>query len=163
MKIGIIGLGVGEQHLLAYQKHPDCTVETVCDFDKNILDKYHKENPTFNLTNSADDILCDPSIDIVTIASWDNFHHSQIIKGLNNGKHIFVEKPVCINMDEAKDIVRCLKKNNTLKITSNLILRKSPRFIDLKTMIDKKKLGNIFSIEGDYNYGRKWKITDRKV
>ena len=42
----------------------------------------------------------------------------------------------------------------------NLILRKSPRFKDLKNMIENNILGEIYSIEGDYNYGRKWKITE---
>ena len=73
--------------------------------------------------NNVDDILCDSSIDVVTIASWDNYHYEQIIKGLECGKHIFVEKPICLHEYQAKHISNILKDHKNLKITSNLILR----------------------------------------
>ena len=150
INIGIIGLGVGEQHLLAYQRHPECMIKSICDFDKNVLEKFSRKYPDIYTTDKEDDILLDPSIDAVTIASWDNHHHKQIIKALNNGKHIFVEKPICQSILEAEEIIRCLEDNDKLKITSNLILRKSPRFIEIKKMIKNNELGNIYSIEGDF-------------
>ena len=160
INIGIIGLGVGEQHLLAYQRHPDCVVKAICDFDKNVLEKFSRKYPDIYTADKEDEILSDPSIDAVTIASWDNYHHKQIIKALKIGKHVFVEKPLCQSMNEAEEIFSCLNENDKLKITSNLILRKSPRFIEIKQMIHDEELGKIYAIEGDYNYGRKWKIAD---
>ena len=94
--VGIIGLGVGTQHFLAYQKHPDCIVKSVCDFDRNIETKIYQEHPNIFFAKDSNEILYDPSIDIVTIASWDNYHYEQIIKGIKNNKAPFVEKPLCI-------------------------------------------------------------------
>ena len=159
LNIGIIGLGVGEQHLIAYQNHSDCNVKAIFDFDKNVKTSVIAKYPSINFVNSENDILYDPEIDVVTIASWDNYHYNQIIKALENGKHIFVEKPLCLYENHAKNIAKLLNKHKTLKLTSNLILRKSPRFKNLKEIIKEDTLGRIFSIEGDYNYGRKWKIT----
>ena len=158
--VGIIGLGVGNQHFLAYQKHPDCIVKSVCDFDKNIQAEFAKGHSNIYFAKDSNEILYDPSIDIVTIASWDNYHYEQIIKGIKNNKHLFVEKPLCIYEKEAKHINDLLNKNNSIKISSNLILRKSPRFREMKRIIDDKLLGDIFAIEGDYNYGRSWKISE---
>ena len=160
LNVGVIGLGVGEQHLIAYQNHPDCVVKAVCDFDYEIQKRFSVDCPNIKFVKNPDEILCDSSIDVVTIASWDNYHYEQIIKGLENGKHIFVEKPICLHEHQAKHIAKLLKEDKSLQITSNLILRKSPRFKELKNMIKSNKLGNLFSIEGDYNYGRKWKITE---
>jgi len=159
LNVGVIGLGVGEKHFSAYQTHPDCHVKAVCDFDKKVKDKFNVNYPNISFVDDANDILCDSSIDVVTIASWDNYHYEQIIKALEHGKHIFVEKPICLHEYQAKNIADLLKEHKSLQLTSNLILRKSPRFKSLKKMIEVKTLGKIFSIEGDYNYGRKWKIT----
>ena len=39
IKAGIIGLGVGEQHIKGYNSHKDCEVIAICDFDKNKLEE----------------------------------------------------------------------------------------------------------------------------
>ena len=131
LNIGIIGLGVGEQHVIAYQVHPDCHVKAVCDFDPEVQKRFSVDYPNINFVNNVDDILCDSSIDVVTIASWDNYHYEQIIKGIEYGKHIFVEKPICLHEHQAKHIAKLLKEHESLQITSNLILRKSPRFLEM--------------------------------
>jgi predicted dehydrogenase len=50
--------------------------------------------------------------------------------------------------------------DNRRKITSNLILRRSPRFQEIKKMIDGGAFGDIFYIEGDYLHQILWKITE---
>ena len=95
-KIGIIGLGVGEKHIIGYNKHKACQVVLVCDFCEKKLNTVSKKHTDLKITKDPDEILLDPSIDIVSIASYDNYHYEQIIKALNNNKHVFVEKPLCI-------------------------------------------------------------------
>jgi predicted dehydrogenase len=159
LKVGIIGLGVGEKHLEAYRSHPSCETVSVCDLSSTKLRSIRDEYPSLKTTKDANDILEDKKIDIVSIASYDNYHHEQIIKALNNGKHVFVEKPLCLYRKEALNIKKVLKKKPHLRLSSNLILRMSPRFQFLKKMVKKGKLGKLFYIEGDYNYGRLHKLT----
>ncbi len=159
LKAGIIGLGVGEAHIAGYHSHPDCKVVALCDFNEDVLKQMGRKYPGMKVTPHPDEILEDPSINVVSIASYDNFHHEQIIKAIQHGKHIFVEKPICIYEEEAVDIRKHLQKHPGIKISSNLILRKSPRFKLLKSMIDEGKFGNLFYMEGDYNYGRIHKIV----
>ena len=160
LKAGIIGLGVGETHIAGYNAHPDCTVTAVCDISDSKLREVEKKYSGLKFTNNADEILSDSEIDLVSIASYDNVHYEQMIKAIENEKHIFVEKPMCLYEKEAKHIRSLLKREPNLKISSNLILRKSSRFIRLKEMIQNGELGQLFYIEGDYNYGRLEKITD---
>ena len=105
-------------------------------------------------------MLCDPSIDVISIASYDNFHYDQIILGIENDKHLFVEKPICYFEEEAKHIYKMLKAKPKLKFSSNLILRKYERFIDLRQKIRSDELGELSFISGAYNYGRLKKITE---
>ena len=160
LKTAVIGLGVGAQHALAYHAHPDCQLVKVCDIDHEKLEWAKETFPDIALSNCADEVLSDPDIDVISIASFDQDHAQQILLGLDHEKHLFVEKPICLLKSEAKAIAEKLRKKKHLKISSNLILRKYPVFKQLKEWIQSGRLGTIYSIEGDYNYGRLHKITD---
>ncbi len=159
LKAGIIGLGVGEKHIEGYNSHPECEVTALCDFSKEKLAAAKIEYPNLKLVDDANKILCDPKIDVVSIASFDNYHYQHVMKAIENGKHVFVEKPLCLNIKEAKKIKSALKKSR-LKMSSNLILRNCPRFKFLKKSIHEGEMGEIFYLDGDYNYGRLEKLTD---
>lgn len=158
LKAGIIGLGVGEAHIVGYEAHPDCKVTALCDLAVEKLTMAREKYPDKFITDTADDILTNPEIDIVSIASFDNFHEEQILSAILHNKHIFVEKPLCLYDYEARKIRSALNEKPHLKMSSNLILRKTPRFIELREMIRQKRFGTLFNIEGDYNYGRLHKI-----
>jgi len=160
LNAAIIGLGVGERHIEGYEATGRCKVTALCDIDKDKLAEVSARNPGRHLTNSPDDILQDTSIDVVSIASYDNDHHTQIMMAIDNKKHIFVEKPLCLHDSEFNDIARKLKENPDIKLSSNLILRRTHRFLALKKRIDQGEFGSIYYMEGDYNYGRLHKITE---
>jgi predicted dehydrogenase len=61
---------------------------------------------------------------------------------------------------EAKEIKMALIQKPYLKMSSNLILRTSPRFKLLRQMIQDGVLGNVYYVDADYNYGRLWKLTE---
>lgn len=160
LKVGIIGLGVGEQHVAGYHKHPACEVVSLCDFSSQKRKEVSEKYPDIAICENDESILEDPEIDIVSIASYDNYHYEQICKAINANKHVFVEKPLCLYLEEARGIRSLLNDKPELRLSSNLILRKSPRFEDLKKMIDGDELGTLYFVEGDYNYGRLHKITE---
>ena len=157
--VAVIGLGVGEQHIYGYKNHPKCKVTKICDFNKDKLNEVHSRHQECIAIENANEILIDPTIDIVSIASFDNFHFSQIIKALDNNKHVFVEKPLCLLRSEYDGIINKLKEKNSLQLSSNLILRKTYRFKKLRELIKEKKLGNVYLYEASYDYGRISKIT----
>jgi len=159
LKVGIIGLGVGERHIEGYRYHPHCEVMAVCDLDREKLDVVGSRYPELRTTTDAADILIDPEIDVVSIASYDNYHGAQVCLALDNDKHVFVEKPLCLSETEALAIRDRLQRKPHLKLSSNLILRRSPRFRLLKKMIAAGEFGDLYYLEGDYNYGRLEKIT----
>jgi len=160
LKIGVIGLGVGEKHLETYEKHNLCNVIAVTDLNKKKLLKCKKKFPHISFENSAEKIINNKSIDLISIASYDNFHCDQIIKSIKNNKHIFVEKPLCINYLEYFKIKKILSSRPKIKISSNLLLRNSPQFVYLKKKIQKNYFKKIYYMMGEYNYGRIKKITD---
>ena len=161
LKIGVIGLGVGEKHVETYISNPNCQLIAISDFNSEKLKKNQgKASSLKYVTTNADDILLDPEINLVSIASYDNFHAEQIIKAIFSGKHVFVEKPLCLNEQEYEAIKEALINNPFIKLSSNLVLRCAPHFKEVKQKLKSGFFGNPFYFEGDYNYGRINKIVN---
>ena len=160
LKAGVIGLGVGEQHAAAYAAHGTVEVAALCDVDEERLRDVGTAHPGARLTTSADELLADPEIDIVSVASYDSFHHEQVMRALELGKHVFVEKPLCQTAEQAREIHSRLQSRPELSLSSNLLLRASPRFELLKGWLDEGRFGRVYYMEGDYDYGRLWKLTE---
>jgi len=160
LKIGVIGLGVGERHADELSRNPRCELVAVCDFDDDKIAWARSKYGSILVTRNVSDILDHDKIDVVVVASYDNYHYEQIIHAVRNGKHVFVEKPLCLFEEEAKGIRGALDEKPGIHLSSNLILRKYPRFLSVKKMIDRGDMGDLFAVEGDYNYGRLHKIID---
>ncbi len=159
IRAGVIGLGVGEQHLRSYRAIPGCEVRAVCDIDP---DKLRDVAERWDISERYDDyrrITEHPDIDVVSICSYDDKHAEQAISAFENGKHVMIEKPVALLREDAERVLRAQQDSGKL-VTSNLILRRSPRFIEIRGMVQSGKFGEIFHIEGDYIHQILWKITE---
>ena len=159
IKAGVIGLGVGEQHIRSYQNIPGCEVLAVCDRDADrlgdIADQY--EIPTRQTDWRY--LTEHPDLDVISVCSYDDGHAEQMISAFKHGKHVMVEKPAFLDKREAERVQGALIDNDRV-LSSNLILRKSPRFQAIKRLIDDDAFGEIVHIEGDYLHDILWKITD---
>ena len=160
LKAAVIGLGVGEQHIYGYEQGNECQVVSLCDKNHEKLKEVGLRHPGKKTFTDPEKILFDESIDIVSIATYDDSHYELIEKSIKNGKHIFVEKPLCLTTKEYNCICDLLRANPQIKVSSNLILRKSPRFINLKRKVDEGIFGEPYYFEGDYDYGRIHKILN---
>jgi predicted dehydrogenase len=97
---------------------------------------------------------------VISVASYDDAHYEQIRLALEHGKHEFAEKPLVLHENEAVEVARLLRQRTELRLSSNLPLRLSPRFIRVREQVAAGALGELFHLEGDYDYGRRHKLTD---
>ncbi|OGL70620.1 hypothetical protein A3B32_03605 [Candidatus Uhrbacteria bacterium RIFCSPLOWO2_01_FULL_53_9] len=160
LRAAVIGLGVGEQHIKGYEQHPSCEVVALCDMDEAKLKEVGTRHPGLRLETDPNTILEDPSIDVVSIATYDDVHYEQIMSALNHGKQVFAEKPLVQTREHAQDIRATLRAHPELRLSSNLILRQSPRFLSVKKLCEEGVLGELIYMEADYESGRLHKITD---
>jgi len=160
LNCAVIGLGVGEKHIESYLAHKKCQLKAVCDFNAKKLNEIKDKHKNIFTTKDANEIINSKEIDIISIASYDNFHCQQIVSSLDNKKHIFVEKPICQKKEEFENIIAAVKRNPEIKISSNLILRCTPRFKELRKIIKNDELGKPYFIEASYDYGRIHKIIN---
>ena len=156
--VAVVGLGVGEQHAAAYVGLPGCRLLWAYDLDpikmNQVIDRLGAGNPA----SSFDAILQDPDVDLVSIASYDQMHHAQVVAALRAGKHVFVEKPLCQSALELGEIHAAWRASGRL-LRCNLILQAAPAYRWLRDAIARGELGDLYAIDGDYLYGRLDKIT----
>jgi predicted dehydrogenase len=157
--IGIIGLGVGMKHLQAYKLHNHCDVRIICDFSDEKLRAAKACCPDALVAATAEELISSPDIDVVSIASYDNFHFDQIKLALEHEKAVFVEKPMCLFRYEAEEIKRILNKSKQLRLSSNFPLRTAPLFQWLRAEMADGSFGQMFYLEGDYLWGRIEKLS----
>ena len=72
LRVGIIGLGVGEQHILAIQNKEYGKITKICDFNENKLNSVLKNLSEIKACSHASEIINDPEVDVVVVASFDD-------------------------------------------------------------------------------------------
>ncbi len=158
--VAVIGLGVGKQHALAYLRTGSCTLRWLYDLDATLLSRVVEELGEGAAAESFETVLADRSVDVVSIASYDDAHSAQVVAALRADKHVFVEKPLCRSVEELREIKRSWQLKGNLQLASNLVLRAAPVYQWLKCRVQAGNLGKIYAFDGDYLYGRLHKITD---
>lgn len=102
-----------------------------------------------SVTTSPKDIFSDKDTDIVVISTRHNSHADLVIKSLKSKKHIFVEKPLCLKLDELDEIKKIYYKNKS-DLNNNQVLmvgfnrRFSPHIKTIKGLIDKTSAPKAF-------------------
>lgn len=160
LMVAVVGLGVGEQHARAFSAHPACQVRWLYDLDEERAQQLSKTIPCSVVAKSYAELIENPEVDVISIASFDDAHYEQVVQALKAGKHLFVEKPLCRTLEELAHI-RDLwaAANGQLKLRSNLVLRSAQLYRWLREQINSGGLGELYSFDGDYLYGRLHKIT----
>ena len=116
--LGIIGYGYwGPVLLRNFNHHKEFKVKYICDRNSTKLEKAKKIAPTNCIfLNEPKEILEDPKIDLVVIATQAAHHFSLAMMALQANKNIFVEKPLVLSSREAK-IIYQLEKHGALDYT----------------------------------------------
>jgi predicted dehydrogenase len=156
----VIGLGVGEQHARAYAGSAACCLRWVYDLNYELMERVITQIGQGAPAPAYEATLEDEQVQIVSIATFDDAHYSQVMKALAARKHVFVEKPMCRSLEELRDIKRAWLAAGRPHLASNLVLRAAPVYRWLKQSIGDGQLGTVYSIDGEYLYGRVHKITD---
>lgn len=93
------------------------TTITVCDLESERLSMVRKNHPTINVTTSYEEILNNPDIDIIIIATPTSTHYELALKALSHHKHTLVEKPLCTCSVQAETLFHTAQQNNRVLFT----------------------------------------------
>jgi len=155
----VIGLGVGEQHARALARTPGCRIRWLFDLDRQRAATVAAALGQGEVAASFEQVLADPDVGLVAIASYDDAHAAQVVAALDAGKHVFCEKPLCRTPGELAAIASAWRRSGRM-LGCNLVLRAAPLYRWLREAIGSGQLGRIYAFDGDYLYGRLSKITE---
>jgi len=153
LKIGVIGYGwVAGAHIEAINNCDGAEVVAVFssrELDAKALSATHGGEIT--VFNDVDALLAS-DIDVVSICSYPKQHRDQAVAAARAGKHLIIEKPLALSMDDCKVIADAVKEAGVQACVC-FECRFSSQFLTTKEVIDQGLLGEIHYGEVDYYHG----------
>ena len=144
LKIGVIGYGYwGPNVVRNFYNATNASVVSVCDLNPKSLQRVARTYPSMLLTNNPMDILTSPHIDAVAIVTPITHHFPLAKKALENGKHVFVEKPFTASTAEAEQLIELAERNN-LQIMVDHTFLFCGAVRKIRELIDNGTLGNLY-------------------
>lgn len=143
LKVGVIGLGMGRNHVIGFNEHPHAKVVAISDMNEKVLEEIGNEHKVENRYTDPYKMLEKESLDIVGIATPNKFHKPLALAAFEAGTHVFCEKPMALNSVEAREMLAVSKEKN-LRIMIDFSYRFTPQSWQLKKEVESGILGDIY-------------------
>jgi predicted dehydrogenase len=150
VRIGVAGLGYWGPNLARnFAALPGCELAWCCDESEAARERIATQFPGVRTTGDLDDLLADPSLDAIALATPVPSHAELAVRVLEAGKHCFVEKPLAQSVADAELAVAAAESAGRLLMVGHL-LEYHPGVQKLKELTDGGELGDrIFYIYGN--------------
>jgi predicted dehydrogenase len=152
--VGIIGYGwVATAHIPAINATTLGQVTAV--YSSRELDSHDLSNKyggTVAAYNDLDAMLADPEIHVISVCSYPYDHAKQVIAAAKAGKHLIIEKPLCLSLKDLRAMQKAIEQAK-VKTCVCFECRYSSQFMATKAVIDEGLLGKLHYGEVDYYHG----------
>jgi predicted dehydrogenase len=149
VRVGMAGAGRWGRHLLRnFAALPGSDLRWICDADAGVLAERAAALPAARPTTEFGDLLADPDVDAVVLATPVPTHHDLARQALEAGKHVFVEKPMTFSAAEARDLRDVVQRTGRTLMVGHL-LRYHPAVVKLRELIDAGELGDVRYVYGN--------------
>ncbi len=143
MNIGIIGFGYWGTNLIRnFANMNGVCLKAVADLRPERSTELPKLSPESSFHTCADEIISDPEIDAVVIATPVFTHFELAKKALENDKHVLIEKPMTSSINEAFELIELSQKKNKVLMVDHTFLY-TGAVQKMKSLIDSGEIGNI--------------------
>lgn len=140
---GIIGVGIwGQIHVRTLLSNPQVKLVAVCDINEENARAVAAKYNIPRYYTSYIDLLNDPDVEAVSVATPDFAHSEPALAAVRAGKHLLVEKPMAMSIDESIEIIKTSQKNN-ITLMVDLHNRWSPSFFNAYESLQNGELGDL--------------------
>jgi predicted dehydrogenase len=142
--IGVIGYGYwGPQIVRNFHSLSGACVRLVCDKDPGVLKRARQAYCEVEVTTNVGDILTSPQVDAVAVITpvWTHFDLTKT--ALENGKHVFVEKPFTTTSEQALQLIELAERKH-LRIMVDHTFLFTGAVKKIRQLIDDNELGNLY-------------------
>jgi len=143
ISVAVVGCGYWGPNLIRnVVENPDTTLVTVCDLDAAKREKILRRYPAVTGTDDFNTILNNPVIEAVVIATPVHTHYPLAKAALQAGKHVLVEKPMCMTVDECHELIALAEENQRILMVDHTFVYHGA-VQRIKQEIDAGNLGNL--------------------
>ncbi|MBV8206118.1 MAG: Gfo/Idh/MocA family oxidoreductase, partial [Acidobacteria bacterium] len=144
IRIGIIGYGYwGPNVARNICTHPGLRLAAICDQNREALRRAGQAHPTVELTTNAEDITGSPQVDAVAIITPVWAHYDLARAALQNGKHVFVEKPFTSTGSQAEELIAIAERRGRIIMVDHTFLF-TGAVRKIRELIDAGHLGELY-------------------
>jgi predicted dehydrogenase len=141
--IGTIGAGAwGSNWVRTLAGMPEVQLRGVCDVVPASLEKIHRQYPHIRTTTRIDELLEDPYLSAIVVASIAPTHFEVASKALRAGKHVLVEKPMTLTSADAGVLNRLAQEHGRVLMVGHL-LEYHPAILYIRELIDSGEVGEV--------------------
>jgi predicted dehydrogenase len=144
IRVGVIGYGYwGPVVARNFYSAEGCELAAVCDKNPAALERVKRLYPGVSITCDASDIVRSPAIDVVAVITpvWTHFDFAKA--ALENGKHVFVEKPFTSTTAQAEELIDlALRKNLQIMVDHTFLF--TGAVTKIRQLIDEGVLGRLY-------------------
>jgi len=161
LKLGILGAGPIAQtaHFESAAKARNVDLFAICDVAGDLLARMTKTFGARKGYSSYDDMLADPELDAVVIATSDRFHVSAALAAIKAGKHVLCEKPLGVTVEEVEGLRDAVRKSGKLLQVGSM-KRFDPGLQSAKAFID-DGMGDMLALKAWYcDSTHRYVVTD---
>jgi predicted dehydrogenase len=149
LQIGVVGLGYWGPNLARnFAALPGCELAWCCDPSEQARSRVAGRFPGVRVTDDIGDLLADPTLDAVVLATPVPSHAALAVRVLEAGKHCLVEKPLAQSVADAERVVSAAAASGRVLMVGHL-LEYHPGVQKLKQLADSGELGDIYYIYGN--------------
>ncbi|MDP1808325.1 MAG: Gfo/Idh/MocA family oxidoreductase [Actinomycetota bacterium] len=144
VNVAVIGAGRWGQNLVRkFAELPESNLTTVCDLAIARLEALASRYPETRTTADISEVFLDDEIDAVVVASPAPMHFKHAEAALKAGKHVFVEKPITLDIREAQTLIDLADRFDRILMVGHLLMY-HPAITLIKSLIDKQDIGDVY-------------------
>lgn len=160
INFAIIGCGhIAKKHADAITNSDGAHLVAVCDTIPEKMD-FYSETYKVNTYTDIEQLLINENIDVINICTPSGYHKNIAIQAAKHQKHIIVEKPIALTIEDANEMIDAAEKNK-VKLAVVHPNRFRPAMIELKQIVDSNKLGKISHANATVRWNRNQAYYDQ--
>ncbi len=144
VRVALVGCGYWGPNLARnFYQIPDAELVACCDLNAQTLQKMAQLYPGARMTDDFGSVCADETVDAIAIATPARTHYALAKAALQSGKHVFVEKPLALSVQEARELVDLAEAKGCVLMVGH-IFQYNPAVRYIKRLIDDGELGQIY-------------------
>jgi predicted dehydrogenase len=157
-RLGVAIRGAGQvayEHCRAIQNNPQLHLVGVCSRSAETARRLRDQfEPGARVYEQYEEMLADPGVDVVSLCMPNYLHAREAIQAFEATKHLILEKPVAIDFEELHALRTAARRAKTRSVVS-FVLRWHPMVKNLKALLERNAIGDIYYTGADYWHGIK--------